>query len=85
MDNGASDSNAGSPELDLEHNEASHFLMNGSVSRFSWSGLNVTVKDRQTKRPRDLIHDISGDVRQGMCIRFKFYLFDWCDANILLR
>ncbi|KAJ5655969.1 hypothetical protein N7507_007919 [Penicillium longicatenatum] len=65
MDNGASDSNAGSPDLDLEHNEASHFLMNGSVSRFSWSGLNVTVKDRQTKRPRDLIHDISGDVRQG--------------------
>ncbi|KAJ5564363.1 hypothetical protein N7513_000605 [Penicillium frequentans] len=65
MDNDAPDSNAGSPNLDLERNEARHFLMNGSVSQFSWSGLNVTVKDRQTKEPRDLIHDISGDVRQG--------------------
>lgn len=68
MSNDASDSNEGSPDLDLERNEASHFLMNGSVSQFSWSGLNVTVKDRQTKEPRDLIHDISGDVRQGMWI-----------------
>ncbi|KAJ6017188.1 hypothetical protein N7451_000567 [Penicillium sp. IBT 35674x] len=65
MSNGASYSDAGSPDLDLERNEARHFLMNGSVSHFSWSGLNVTVKDRQTKEPRDLIHDISGDVRQG--------------------
>ncbi|KAJ5809614.1 uncharacterized protein N7503_001832 [Penicillium pulvis] len=65
MDSDAPDSNAGSPDLDLERNEARGFLMNGSVSQFSWSGLNVTVKDRQTKQPRDLIHDISGDVRQG--------------------
>ncbi|KAJ6090362.1 hypothetical protein N7486_009177 [Penicillium sp. IBT 16267x] len=65
MDNGASASNAGSPHLDLERSEGRHFLMNASVSRFSWSGLMVTVKDRQTKEPRDLIHDISGDVRQG--------------------
>lgn len=66
MDNGASDSKAGSPDLDLERNDARHFLTNASVSQFSWNGLNVTVKDRQTKEPRDLIHDISGDVRQGM-------------------
>ncbi|KAJ5777572.1 hypothetical protein N7520_000818 [Penicillium odoratum] len=59
----ASASHTGSP--DLENDAGRHFLVNGSVSRFSWSGLNVTVKDRQTKEPRDLIHDISGDVRRG--------------------
>ncbi|KAJ5949276.1 hypothetical protein N7454_000860 [Penicillium verhagenii] len=67
MDSTTFDSQTGSPDLDLERNEAvgRHFLTNGSVSRFSWTGLNVTVKDRQSKEPRDLIHDISGDVRQG--------------------
>lgn len=68
MGDDASGSKTGSPDLDLERNEARHFLMNGSVSQFSWSGLNVTVKDRRTKEPRDLIHDISGDVQQGMWI-----------------
>ncbi|KAL4806617.1 P-loop containing nucleoside triphosphate hydrolase protein [Aspergillus unguis] len=51
--------------VDLERNDASQFLMNHSVHRFSWSGLTVTVKDRQTKKARDLINDISGDVQQG--------------------
>jgi hypothetical protein len=40
--------------------------MNHSVKTFSWTGLTVTVKDRQTKEARDLINDITGDVQQGM-------------------
>ncbi|CAI7657280.1 unnamed protein product [Penicillium pancosmium] len=53
------------PDPDLERNEDHQFLMNRSVRNFSWKGLTVTVKDRQTKDARDLINDISGDVQQG--------------------
>ncbi|OJJ52442.1 hypothetical protein ASPSYDRAFT_51864 [Aspergillus sydowii CBS 593.65] len=51
--------------VDLERNDVSQFLMNHSVHNFSWNGLTVTVKDRQTKKARDLINNISGDVQQG--------------------
>ncbi|KAF7719993.1 ABC-2 type transporter [Penicillium ucsense] len=54
-----------SPTLDVEWNADSRFLMNHSVKNFSWNGLTVTVKDRQTKQARDLINDITGDVQQG--------------------
>ncbi|OQE87112.1 hypothetical protein PENNAL_c0020G08179 [Penicillium nalgiovense] len=50
---------------DLERNDA-RFLMNQSVKDFSWSGLTVTVKDRETKQARDLICDISVNVKQGL-------------------
>lgn len=56
---------APSTVVDLERNDASQFLMNHTVHNFSWSGLTVTVKDRQTKKARDLINDISGDIQQG--------------------
>ncbi|KAJ5627337.1 hypothetical protein N7528_004764 [Penicillium herquei] len=52
-------------DVERGNDEAGDFLTNSSVKSFSWSGLNVTVKDRHTKEARDLIHDISGDVRQG--------------------
>ncbi|KAJ5189084.1 Aminoacyl-tRNA synthetase class 1a anticodon-binding [Penicillium cf. griseofulvum] len=51
--------------LDLEQNDSGHFLMNETVRNFSWQGLTVTVKDRETKRSRDLLNDISGDVQHG--------------------
>lgn len=57
---------APSTVVDLERNDAREFLMNHSVHNFSWSGLTVTVKDRQTKKARDLINNISGDVQRGM-------------------
>ncbi|KGO54872.1 Aminoacyl-tRNA synthetase, class 1a, anticodon-binding [Penicillium expansum] len=50
---------------DLEWNDSGHFLMNETVRNFSWQGLTVTVKDRETKKSRDLINDISGDVKHG--------------------
>lgn len=57
------------PTLDVEWDADSRFLVNHSVKTFSWTGLTVTVKDRQTKEARDLINDISGDVQQGMFVR----------------
>lgn len=53
--------------VDLERNDGSEFLMNHSVHDFAWSGLTVTVRDRQTKKARDLINDITADVQQGTC------------------
>ncbi|GLI80382.1 hypothetical protein PoHVEF18_008736 [Penicillium ochrochloron] len=62
---GSHDNETSTPTLDVEWDADSRFLMNHSVKTFSWSGLTVTVKDRQTKEARDLINDISGDVQQG--------------------
>ncbi|RDW76765.1 putative ABC transporter [Aspergillus mulundensis] len=51
---------------DLERDGNSHdFLMNHSVQSFSWRDLTVSVKDRRTKQPRNLIEKISGSVQQG--------------------
>ncbi|KAF9884887.1 hypothetical protein FE257_000954 [Aspergillus nanangensis] len=46
--------------------KASHrFLLNNTVQSFSWTDLTVTVKDRRTKQPRNLIDGSSGTVKQG--------------------
>lgn len=58
-------------DFDLERNEAHQFLMNNTVQSFAWSDLRVTVKDRRTKLPRQLIDGISGSVQQG---RFLYCL-----------
>ncbi|KAL3463922.1 P-loop containing nucleoside triphosphate hydrolase protein [Aspergillus heterothallicus] len=50
---------------DVERNAGHQFLVNDSVQSFSWSDLTVTVKDRRTKQPRNLIEDINGGVQQG--------------------
>jgi hypothetical protein len=63
---GSNDNETSTPTLDVEWDADNRFLMNHSVKTFSWTGLTVTVKDRQTKEARDLINDISGDVQQGM-------------------
>lgn len=51
---------------DLERGDNTDFLRNSLVRDFSWQGLTVTVKDRETKVARDLINGVCGDVRQGM-------------------
>jgi hypothetical protein len=52
---------------DVERNEDVHgFFVNDVVQDFTWTGLTVTVKDRDTKMPRNLISGISGTVQQGM-------------------
>ncbi|KAJ5224017.1 hypothetical protein N7468_008559 [Penicillium chermesinum] len=41
------------------------WLVNSSVDTFSWSGVTVTVKDRKTKAPLNLVSDICGHVQKG--------------------
>jgi hypothetical protein len=40
-------------------------LSNESVHSFSWSDIAVTVKDRQTKRPLEILSDVCGFVKAG--------------------
>ncbi|OKL62717.1 hypothetical protein UA08_01367 [Talaromyces atroroseus] len=52
--------------IDIEGNKNEQgFLLNETVHKFSWQQLNVTVKDRQTKKAKDLLCDVDGNVEQG--------------------
>ncbi|OOF99538.1 hypothetical protein ASPCADRAFT_203315 [Aspergillus carbonarius ITEM 5010] len=53
------------PDPDLERNEDQRFFRNNMVHGFSWHDLTVSVKDRHTKQPRNLIDGISGAIQQG--------------------
>lgn len=50
--------NSNNTMTDIESNRP--FLLNETVQSLSWSDITVSVKDR------DLIHDINGNVQQGM-------------------
>lgn len=52
-------------QFDLERNDGSPFLMNHTVQSFLWKDLTVSVKDRKTGKPLNLISEISGQVQQG--------------------
>lgn len=41
-------------------------LNNTTVRSFGWQGVTVTVKDRQTKRPKDILQGVNGVVKAGM-------------------
>lgn len=52
---------------DIEGNKSEQaFFLNDTISSFSWQQLTVTVKDRHTKQPKDLISNINGSVEQGL-------------------
>lgn len=56
---------------DTERNQSEQgFLLNESISHISWQQLTVTVKDRQTKEPKDLIRDVSGSIGRGTIFLF---------------
>jgi hypothetical protein len=41
------------------------YLNNSIVKNLAWNNVNVTVKDRQTKKPKKLLSDINGYVEAG--------------------
>lgn len=50
---------------DLERGDTDEYLANSSCQELSWLDVSVTVKDRKTKRPKDLLRDVHGAVRAG--------------------
>lgn len=57
-----------STTLDVEKGVAGEgyaHLSNESVHSFSWENVTVTVKDRSTKQPLDLLSGVNGIVEAG--------------------
>lgn len=40
-------------------------VQNTTVQSYSWKGVTVTVKDRQTKQPKAILSGIDGSVKAG--------------------
>ena len=52
---------------DLESAKALHPpLVNDVVQNFAWQNVTVTVKDRATKQPRNILSNSSGSVNAGI-------------------
>lgn len=49
---------------DIEKGREAH-LANRTVSSYSWSNVTVTVKNRQTKSPKQILSNASGLVNAG--------------------
>lgn len=59
--------------LDVEKAGAEYApLTNQSVQSFSWENVSVTVKDRHTKQPLDLLSNVNGIVEAGTSDRIFF-------------
>ena len=51
---------------DVENNAGDYAdLTNTAVRSFGWTGVTVTVTDRQTKQPKDILSDVNGIVKAG--------------------
>lgn len=54
------------PYRDVEqHALAEDLLRNTTVRNISWSGVTVTVKDRETKQPKIIVDNVEGYVEAG--------------------
>lgn len=52
--------------VDVEqHAMARDLLRNTTVRNISWSGVTVTVKDRETKQPKVIVDNAEGYVEAG--------------------
>lgn len=57
------------PDTDVEKQRGgaagAHLLRNTTVHNISWSGITVTVTDRETKQPKTLLDNVQGYVEAG--------------------
>jgi hypothetical protein len=44
------------------------YLTNTAVRSFSWQDVVVTVKDRKTKQPLEILSGVNGIVEAGRCL-----------------
>lgn len=57
---------------DVENNAADYAdLTNTSIRSFGWEDVTVTVKDRQTKQPKNILSDVNGMVKAGKQISYR--------------
>ena len=70
----------GLKETDVERQaHDTSYLDNSVVKSLAWSDVNITVRDRETKKPKRILSDVSGYVVAGEIsskLKFrKLYLF----------
>jgi hypothetical protein len=41
------------------------YLKNNFIKSLVWSGVNVVVSDRETKKPKEILTNVSGHVKAG--------------------
>jgi len=70
---------AGSSSVDVEKQAAGDeaHLLNTTVRSISWRGVTVTVKDRETGLPKNIVEDMEGIVEAGMCYLFTEWMDGW--------
>lgn len=55
------------PNIDIERGAlADSHPLNTTVHSLAWKGITVTVKDRETKLPKNIVDDVHGFVEAGM-------------------
>ena len=52
-------------DIEKRASDDQHFFSNDSVESFSWSNVAVTVKDRHTKQPLNILSNVNGIVKAG--------------------
>lgn len=62
-------------DIEKSTGDDQHFFSNNSVESFSWSNVSVTVKDRHTKQPLNILSNVNGIVKAGefTCICMTLY------------
>lgn len=57
------------PSHDIEKNEDDHsHLTNTTISSFCWEDVSVTVKDRSSHQPKNLLTNVSGSLAAGQML-----------------
>lgn len=57
---------------DVENNAGDYAdLTNTAIRSFGWEDVTVTVKDRQTKQPKNILSDVNGMVKAGKQISHR--------------
>jgi hypothetical protein len=55
--------------VDVErHAVAEAHLKNTTIRHLAWKGVTVTVKDRETKLPKEILENVEGIVEAGMSL-----------------
>jgi len=62
--------------FDIEKDASSDrvYFSNESVKSFSWESISVTVKDRHTKQPLEILSGVNGHVEAGALLR-AYHIF----------
>ena len=76
------------PHVDVEKLvRGDDLLVNNEVVDYRWNGVTVTVKDRTTKKPKEILSNINGHVKAGkvlLALQISYFgCYQWCRSIYL--